>query len=172
MTALLVVYCLWCAVLCGYDLNIRRLPNVLTLGGAFGFLLVQYLLYGAPGLVAAFAAASVAGLFLVLPWLMRAAGGGDVKMMFAAGAAVGWGGLLDLLILTSLAGMVMAITLLAAGAVSSVRVSHFIQSILNPWYDRKAGSATLPSRVDERVRMPFSMAIAIGMMTTLWVGVM
>lgn len=171
MTALWVVYGCWCAVLCGYDMRVRRLPNVLTLGGAMFFLLVQYVLHGTPGLVAAFAAASVAGLFLLVPWRMRAAGGGDVKMMFAAGAAVGWAGLLDLLILTSLAGVVMAFALLSAGVVSSARMSHWMQSLFNPRYDRKAGAATLPSREDERVRMPFSMAIAIGMMTALWVGV-
>lgn len=168
MTALWVVYGCWCAVLCGYDMKIRRLPNALTLGGALVFLLVQYLLHGTFGLAAGFASASVAGLFLVVPWLLRAAGGGDVKMMFAAGAAVGWVGLLDLLILTSLAGVVMACGLLAAGVVSAKRLSHWIQVFLNPKYDRKAGALALPSSADERVRMPFSMAIAIGMMVVLW----
>ena len=168
MTALWVVYGCWCGVLCGYDIISRRLPNALTLGGALVFLLVQFLLHGRVGLAAGFASASVAGVFLVVPWLLRAAGGGDVKMMFAAGAAVGWVGLLDLLVLTSLAGVVMAFGLLSTGMVSATRLSHWVQTLFNPKYDRKAGALALPSSADERVRMPFSMAIAIGMMVVLW----
>ena len=77
---------IWALALSVCDLRWRSLPNWLTLGGALVVLVVRFATGGAAGFTDALAAGAVAGAFLLLPFLMRGAGGGDVKMLFAAGA--------------------------------------------------------------------------------------
>lgn len=153
----------WAAVLCAYDLKYRRLPNAVTLGGTAGFLAFHLGLYGMEGLISGFAASVIAGGFLLVPWLVRAAGGGDVKMLAGAGAAVGAGSVLTLLLITSIAGLVVALSWLAAGSVNPVRLRHGFRCLADPRYDRKAGRASLPNRDSQTVRVPFSLAIALGL---------
>ncbi len=152
----------WLVVLCWYDWKWRRLPNLLTLGMAgaalvwrFGFGYLPLLADGALGGLAA-------GLFLLIPFLLRGAGGGDVKMLFAVGCACGLARVPMLLFCTSFAGFIMAIAMLIAGKADSSRLKHWCRCIFDWRYDRKAGREKLPPKSDERVRLPFGVAIAIG----------
>jgi len=79
----------WCGWLCWYDCRERRLPNWLTLTGAAAALVWRWGYGGTPWILNGAVGAVVAGLFLLIPFLMHAAGGGDVKMLFGAGAIVG-----------------------------------------------------------------------------------
>ena len=123
---------------------------------------------GLPGFLDAFAAFAVAGAFMLLPWWLKAAGGGDVKMLAASGAAVGWGGVMNLLILTSFAGVAVALVYLACGAVDSSRLRHFARCAVDVRYDRSAGAAALPARDMRAVRVPYSLPISIGLFGTLF----
>lgn len=165
--ALVAVALGWSGLLCWFDLRERRLPNGLTLGGAVVFLVGRLGYGGAPYFVDGFAAAALAGLFLLLPFLLHGAGGGDVKMLFAAGALTGWSGLLPMLWITSLAGIVLGIGLIVAGRLDGSRLRHYAQCIFNWRYDRKAGAANLAPKTSERVRMPFSLPIAVGLLAAL-----
>lgn len=104
----------WAGTLCWKDWRTSRLPNSWTLGGAAVVLLFR-LCYGGPlyfwkGLEAALVAGAVALPF----FLMRAAGGGDVKMLFAAGAFAGWSKVWVLLVATLVPAIVAgALALLA-----------------------------------------------------------
>jgi leader peptidase (prepilin peptidase)/N-methyltransferase len=76
------------AVLAGYDIRERRLPNWLTLPGAVVILTVAAIVgRGVPALIGALA--------LTLPYLIvhlispRAMGGGDVKLAVGVGALTG-----------------------------------------------------------------------------------
>ncbi len=159
---------LWAGWLSAEDLRRRRLPNAWTLGGLLAFLAFHAGYGGAPSAVAASAAAALAGLFLLPAWLMRAAGGGDVKMLAAAGAAAGPSGVLPLLLHTSVAGLVVALAWLAAGRADPARLRHLGNLLFNPRYDRAAGAASLPDRGQEKVRVPFALAIALGLLGALW----
>lgn len=154
----------WAAVLSWFDFRERRLPNWLTLGGATAALCYR-LLFGAPGsFLSGFAAACLAGVFLLIPFLLRGAGGGDVKMLFAAGAMVGWVGLVPMLVYMSLAGVVIGVAMLFWGSLDGSRLRHYFRCCFDWRYDRKAGKAMLPPRESEQVRIPFALAIAIGML--------
>jgi Flp pilus assembly protein protease CpaA len=155
----------WAIVLCFLDLKTRRLPNVLTLGGAGVMLLVRFLESPA-SLTNGAVGALVAGGFLLIPFLMKGAGGGDVKMLCGAGAVVGFSRVLPMLWVTSLVGVVFGIGMICAGRMDSGRVKHMVRSLVDVRYDREAGRASLPPKSSERARMPFSVAIAVGM---LWV---
>jgi hypothetical protein len=86
-----------------------------------------------------------------------------VKMMFAAGAIVGLGRVVDLLLLTSVAGVIMGVAMLITGHLDGARLKHLFRSLFDWRYDRKAGAAALPSKESEKVRIPFSVPIAVGM---------
>ena len=157
----------WSFILSYYDLKWRILPNWLTLGGAAVALVGRLGFGGWPFFVDGFAAAAGAGAFLLVPFLMRGAGGGDVKMLFAAGAIVGWSRLLPMLWVTSLAGMVMGVALLATGHLDGARLKHVMRCAFDWRYDRKAGELSLPPKESARFRIPFSIPIAVGMIVVL-----
>jgi prepilin peptidase CpaA len=166
---LLVLAGVWALALSVYDLRQRMLPNYLTLGGAAVALAVRGLTGGWGGLMDGAAAGAVAGAFLLLPFLMRGAGGGDVKMLFAAGAIAGWSRVLFLLWFMSLAGLVLAVVMLALKQVEGARLKHYARCAVDWRYDRMAGAASLPSKDSAKTRVPFAIAIGIGLMLSLWV---
>ena len=157
----------WAAFLSWKDWRTRRLPNAWTLGGAAAALVFRLGYGGWPCFLDGFAAAGAAGAFLLLPFLMRGAGGGDVKMLFAAGAVAGWARLFPLLWATSLAGLVMGLCMLAFGQLEGARLAHYARCAFDGRYDRKAAAAALPPKDSSRYRIPFSLPIAVGLVVAL-----
>jgi leader peptidase (prepilin peptidase) / N-methyltransferase len=90
----------WLAVLSGYDIRQRRLPNTLTLPGAAAILVAAGLAgRGGPALAGAVALASVYLLvYLLAPGAM---GAGDVKLALGLGALTGFFGV-DVWVLAAL----------------------------------------------------------------------
>jgi len=166
----ILVATVWGVVLSYLDCRERRLPNWLTVGGAAVALIWRLGYGGIPLFVDGFAAAAAGGAFLLIPFLMRGAGGGDVKMLFAAGAVVGWGGILLMLWITSLVGVVVGVFMLLFGRLDGSRLKHYLRCTFDWRYDRKAGRATLPPKESERVRVPFSIPITVGMLWALLAG--
>ncbi len=169
-TLCLLASAIWCGLLCWHDVRTRRLPNWMTLGGAVVALAVRVVWGGFPLFLDGLAAAAVAGGLMLLPFLARGAGGGDVKLLFAAGAVVGWSGMLNFLLLTSVAGVAFGIFLMLVGRLDGARMKHGLRSLADWRYDRKAGRSTLPPRDSERVRMPFAVPVAIGLIGVLMIG--
>lgn len=157
----------WLAVLCVKDLKTRRLPNAWTLGGLAAGLIVQFGWGGVAGLLDGVEAAGVCVLFLLVPFLVRAAGAGDLKMLATCGAFVGMRQVLLLLLSVSFAGFFVAIGMLVTRKVGAARMKHAFRTLFDWRYDRKAGRADLPPREDEGNRVPFGVAIAIGTLATL-----
>lgn len=157
----------WLGYLCRSDVKYRRLPNVWTLGGFAAGLLIQSAWWGWAGFKDGVAAAGVAVLFLILPFLVRAAGAGDVKMLAACGAFVGLRSMPLLLMAVSFAGLFVALWMLCKRQVTAARLKHAFRTLFDWRYDRKAGRAALPAKDDERARVPFGVAIAIGTWATL-----
>ena len=161
----------WLIVLCWMDIRSRRLPNALTLGGLAGGLVLAAVRYGTDGFVDALTAAGVCVLILILPFLVRAAGGGDLKMLAACGTFVGMRGVLLLFVAMSFSGLFVAIVMLVARQASAHRLKHIFRSLFDWRYDRAAGKAALPPREDESGRIPFSLAIASGTLITFFFDV-
>ena len=157
----------WLGYLCWSDAKHRRLPNVWTLGGLLAGLCVQAGFWGWAGFKDGLAAAGGAGLFLILPFLLRAAGAGDLKMLAACAAFVGLRETPFLLMAVSFAGLFVAIPMLVMRKVTAARLVHILRCMFDWRYDRAAGRAALPPKEDERVRVPFGIAIALGIWATL-----
>jgi len=71
------------------DLRTRRIPNILTFGGAAAGIVANVVLSHQTGLIASGTGWLAGVAILFIPFLLRGVGGGDVKLLAAAGA---WGG--------------------------------------------------------------------------------
>ena len=157
----------WVVVLAWYDWRFRRLPNWLTLGGAAAILAWQFGWGGVPYLLNSLLGGAIAGGVLLIPFLIRAAGAGDVKYLFAGGLLVGFPAVLPMLFISSLTGLVLGAGMRIAGVLDGARVRHFFRCLFDWRYDRAEGRKELPDREDERARIPFGTAISVGIWTTL-----
>lgn len=166
MLAFTIALSIWLLVLCVQDWRWRRLPNPWTLGGA-AVALAWRLGMGARAFADGVAGGLLCAALLLLPFLLHAAGGGDVKMLFAVGCALGKAHALEALLCISVAGLVLAPAMILAGKASGGRLKHWARCVFDWRYDRAAGRAALPPRDDERYRVPFGIAIAAGTWATL-----
>ncbi len=154
-------------VLCWKDWRTRTLPNVLTFG--MGVLAIVWRLCadGTGGVADGLFGGLAAGLFLLVPYLMKAAGGGDVKMIAAVGILTGFRLCVAQLLFVAVAGLLLAGYMLVTRTVSAVRVRHVFRCVFDWRYDRAKGREGLPPRQDETTRVPFGVAIAAGTLATL-----
>ena len=74
----------WLIYLGVKDYRTRKLPNAATLGGAAVMSAIA-LGVGTDYFLASIITGCLCALFLLLPFFLRAAGAGDVKMLFASG---------------------------------------------------------------------------------------
>lgn len=151
-----------------FDVHSRRIPNFVTLPG----IALGLLLHGMAGGWRSMAFAALAGLicgvvFLVF-WLAGGMGAGDVKLMTAIGTVAGLHLVGYLLILTALAGGVMALcmalwrgrlkeTIMNVGALA---LHHRVEGLSPHPQLNLANTRTL--------RLPYALAIAAGTATTLF----
>ena len=160
----------WLLVLCVLDARERRLPNKWTLGGAAVALIDCFVVGGLSYFGQGLLAGILSALFLVLPFFLHAAGGGDVKMLFACGILIGLGNIVVFLFFISIAGFILAVVMMIAGKVDAGRLIHYLNCLFNFRYDRKAGREKLLPASHEKVQVPFGVAIACGAwMTWIWI---
>lgn len=128
----------------------------------FGALIWRLVYGGVPFFMDGVIGGLLCGTFLLLPFLMRGAGGGDVKMIAAVGAVLGVYRIALMLFITSLAGFVLALFMLICRKADPARLKHYFLCLFWWKYDRAAGKAALPEKDSEKARVPFGVAIAVG----------
>ncbi len=98
-----------------FDFRYRRIPNWLTVAGVLLGLAMNTII-GRPdgGLVFSLVGLLVAFAVYLVLYALRAMGAGDVKLMAAAGALLGWQRWFGLFLVTAIIGGLMAIILVAA----------------------------------------------------------
>jgi len=157
----------WC------DIRYRRLPNILTVGGAV--VALAYVFYVSGWSWAALGKSSLGGVigfsFLLIPFLLRGAGAGDVKMLLAVGCLVGYPNIFMALIWISICGIVLGLLMTVSGHLDWVRVKHYTRCLLDFKYDKVQGKANLPDASQEKVRIPYGVAIATGTWLTMVIGI-
>jgi prepilin peptidase CpaA len=122
---------------------------------------------GVDYLLVSLTVAFLSSLFMLLPFYLRAAGAGDVKMMFAAGLTSGPGNTLNLILLVSLAGLILAVVMLLTRRVNPARLKHYLRCLFDWRYDRAEGRKSIPPPDTEACRVPFGVAIAAGLWCNL-----
>ena len=157
----------WLIVLACSDWKNRTLPNRLTLGGSAVILAWHFGWGGVPFVLNGLLGGVIAGGILLIPFLIRAAGAGDLKYLFAGGLLVGYPAVFPMLFLTSIYGLLLGIGMQIAGKLDGARIRHYLHCLFDLRYDRAAGRKNLPDRSSEKVRVPFGVAISAGIFTIL-----
>jgi prepilin peptidase CpaA len=137
------------------DLARRRISNVLTFGLA-AVALVLSCTHGA--LAFAVTAATYVALLAAgtIPFSRGWIGGGDVKLLAAGAVCAGWPGLVSLLLITSVAGGILAVIELARA-----RRLHFaLMQLATAAYVGGLGRGVILE--PERSRLPYALAILTG----------
>jgi prepilin peptidase CpaA len=102
-----------------YDVRYRRIPNWLTVSGVVLGLALNSFLYqgtstapfGFAGLFFALKGLGLAFAVYVFLYALRAMGAGDVKLMAAVGAIVGWENWFGIFVVTAVIGGIMSLIL-------------------------------------------------------------
>lgn len=149
------------ALAVGWDVRTRRIPNLLTFPAVGAGVLIGAVSAGWWGLIAALAGAVVAPCLLMAVRLGNRLGMGDLKLAAAVGALTGpTVGALAML-LTALAGGLLAIVwMLRPGTAASRNLSPYLVGvpIVGKWYSA-APSVEGPL---SRMTIPYGVAIGIG----------
>jgi prepilin peptidase CpaA len=148
------------------DVRTWRIPNGLVVAGTFFGLLGQMLAPSGHGI--AFALAGVlTGLLLPLPlYCLRGLAAGDVKLLGMVGAYLGAADTLAAVVLTFLAGGVLAVGLAAwRGALGQLREN--LRLLFFGFLVQSAGGAGQLPKPASVGRIPYAVAIAAG--TLAWV---
>lgn len=147
-----------------WDIRTRRIPNWLTLSGVILGVALNTFLYEISGLWFSLKGLGVAfGVYFVL-YLLRAMGAGDVKLMAAVGAAAGAGNWLGILVLTSVAGAIAGLLLVASKGRFRKTLGNLglIISSLGRGRAPYKDSPELDVSSDKALRLPHGALIAIG----------
>ena len=159
---LLVLVVLVAAV---YDVRYRRIPNWLSMSGvAAGLGLNAFMYQGWPGLKLSLLGLLVGfGVYFVL-YALRAMGAGDVKLMAAVGAIIGWRDWFGTFLITALIGGAMALILVASKRRMKKTLWNlsFIVSELKSGRPAYMGKEELDVRSPKALGLPHGAVIAVG----------
>ena len=149
------------------DVRTRRIPNWLT----FSLLaagLARSLMPHAPVSPAEAALGALAGFGLLFPlFVLNAVGGGDVKLLAAAGAWLGPWGVFVVFVLEALLGMVFAITqAIAHGRVSAllrntVLITVNLAHVRDVGIDHVSETGRAAQPADQKLHMPWAVPLLI-----------
>lgn len=95
-----------------YDLRFQKIPNLLTYPTMGIAIVYHFVINGIDGLLFSAGGLAIGIALLLLPYLMGGMGAGDAKLMGAAGAVLGPGGVFMAFLFTAIIGGVYALILL------------------------------------------------------------
>lgn len=157
-----------------FDVTSTRIPNRLTYSGILAALVLRFGLLGWQGLLEGLIGLLLCGGAFFLLFVIHAMGGGDVKLMAAVGAWIGYQHALLALIVCAISGGLIALGYVVvlkryrttASNVASL-ISFHATSGLRQHPELNLSSA-------KAVRMPYGVAIAAGavgaLISTMWKG--
>ena len=149
------------AFACYGEIRERRIPNWLTLGAIALGVGAAVIEGGLVGLTdSALGLAIAGGLFLPF-CLLGVVGGGDMKLMAAVGAIVGWPMVLRALCDTCIAGGVIAVAIMAWNGILLTTLANVFRLMVG--MPRKRQGLRNPPMV------PYALAITIGTLVAVFV---
>jgi prepilin peptidase CpaA len=152
-----------------FDVWRRRVPNWITLPALLLAIGLNCFLYETPGLWFSLEGVGLALLIYFPLYVLRGMGAGDVKLMAAIGAAVGWPDCIGILFLTTFFGSVAAIVAITRRhrlGETFRNMSLIVLSIVH----RQAPYEVDPEldvKSDRSVRLPHAVSIACGVVAFL-----
>ena len=155
-------------VACVTDIRSRRVPNWLTFSAASVGVLAQSLVSVGDGPISGLVGV-VAGLAVFFPFFaLGGLGAGDVKLMAALGAWLGWQDTVWTAAYGAIAGGVIAVALGLQSGYLGQALSN-LKGILTTWW--LVGVRPLPEHTlaeGRGPRLPYAIPIFVGLLVTLW----
>jgi prepilin peptidase CpaA len=157
VAAVLIALVLAAAV---FDVRYRRIPNWLSLAGVMiGVALNAFLDQGRRGMfLASMLGLAIAFSVYFVLYALRAMGAGDVKLMAAVGAVVGWPNWFGIFIVTAMIGGIMALILVAARG----RVKQTLSNVVFILSELKGGRPAYMRREELDVKNPQALGLPHG----------
>jgi prepilin peptidase CpaA len=156
------------AVACGCDLRTRRIPQVLTLGGALAGFAFHLASGGWSGAALSAAGWALGIAIFFAPFALGGLGAGDVKLLGALGAWLGPDDVTWLALYAGVAGGVLAVVVsLATGYLSQALAN--VRLLITHWSVN--GIRPLPELTLQHGRSPrlaYAVPIFAGTMVRLW----
>jgi prepilin peptidase CpaA len=150
------------------DVRTKRIPNILTFGGALCACLLQWATDGTRGLALSVAGALIGAVIFLPFFALGGMGAGDVKLVGAIGACLGPLGALHVAFGAAVAGGVLAILM-------TLRSGYFGTSVANLGrliaFWRTHGFTPLPDLTlseGSGPRLAYAVPILIGTLGALW----
>jgi len=142
-----------------YDVRYRRIPNWISVSGAvLGLALNTFLKAGVSGFLFSLKGLLLAfGLYFLL-YALHAMGAGDVKLMGAVGALVGWEDWFGIFVVTAIIGGVLAVLVM----VMRGRVKKTVWNLGYILGEMKHGRAAYVTREELDVKSPKSVGLPHG----------
>jgi len=151
-----------------FDVKSRRIPNFITVPAFLFGLFIHLVCGGWQQMLTSLAAGAIGGALFLVFYLAGGMGAGDVKLIMAVGATAGLPHIAYLLVLTVLAGGLMALFLtVVRGRLQQtimnvgVLTAHHAQQGLQPHPDLNIANP-------QTLRLPYALAIAGGCILTLY----
>jgi prepilin peptidase CpaA len=147
-----------------FDIRERRIPNWLTLSGAVGGLAINAIVSGWHGIKFAALGLGLAFVIYFALFALRAAGGGDVKLMAAIGSFSGPSNWVVIFIFASVLGGIAAMAL----ALAKGRLRQTLHNVVRILRELAAGRPPYARHPDLDVanpgalRLPYGAVIAAG----------
>jgi prepilin peptidase CpaA len=156
------------SVACVTDVRSRRIPNVLTFGGAAAGLLFHAVYPGGAGWIPAAEGWLVGAAFLFIPFALGGLGAGDVKLLAALGAWLGPAEIIRAAVYAALAGGVLAL-------VVALLRGYLRKALSNIWFLLCHWSVVGVRPVPELSlegsagpRLAYAIPIFVGLVLTTW----
>jgi prepilin peptidase CpaA len=153
---------------CVTDIRSRRIPNVLTFGGALAGIVFHVVTGGIDGLILGSSGWIVGGLVFFIPFALGGLGAGDVKLLGALGAWLGPMAIVWVALYTGIAGGIAAVAVaLARGYLSQAFKNIYL--LLMHW--RVAGVRPLHEVTlagSKGPRLAYAVPILCGLLATFW----
>lgn len=143
------------------EIKHRRIPNWLTVGGMLLGLGAGFIEHDVDGLWSSFIGLSIAGGVFLPFCLLGVVGGGDMKLLAATGAILGYPLVLRALTDTCIAGGLLAVAIMAWHGIFFTTLSNAFRILFG--MPRKSQGLKKPPMV------PYGIAIALGTLFSIFV---
>ncbi|HTM35097.1 MAG TPA: prepilin peptidase [Vicinamibacterales bacterium] len=155
-------------VACLTDLRSARIPNVLTFSAVAAALVFHAAAPGGLGLQAA-GLGLLVGLLVFFPFFaLGAMGAGDVKLMAALGAWLGWYGAINVALFGAVAGGVLAIIVSLWHGYLGTALANLKRLFFHFWLTGMQPLPELTLDHGKGLRLPYALPIMAGLLVTLW----
>lgn len=144
------------------DILQRRIPNLVTLPTVLVAVLTYSLIGGLNGFLFSLAGAGAGFLFFLVPYLMGGMGAGDVKLMAAVGAVLGFNAALVSLLFIAVSGGIIAVGLMVHRGTFKQTIAKIGASFLLLGAHGDASLLKVDKTKLSQDGIPFAVAIASG----------